>query len=174
MCRKCTSKLFREDALSPPLLSLAPKEILMPWTLTMSPYPNSPPSNRPNASEKVAASDAERLVTMPQLVAPLIPVLPPTALKTFTSWKLLPLHLPKTSPPSPLAPSSTNMSTRSRLLAKVMTIFSLSSKYVTKNHLRNWLKYSLQEYKEHRIFKKGSYPNVLFPYHWSYTCSTMK
>ena len=164
MCRKCASRPFEEDALnlSPP--SPVPNETLMPWTLTTSPYLSSPPLKEPSASEKVTVSVAERLATMPPPAAPLTTVhLPPIALRTFTSPKQLPHNLPRTSPPPLLTPNSTSTSTHSKPLEKAMMTSSLSLRCVMKNRLRNLLKHSPLEYREHRIFKKGSHLNVLFP-----------
>ena len=80
-----------EDVLNHPLLSLTPKEIPMPWTLTMSTYQNSPPQNVPNVLKKAIAFIVARLATTPPPVIPLAPVtpyLPLLILKTFTTLKL--------------------------------------------------------------------------------------
>ena len=120
MHRKCISKLFKEDVLNPPLLSLAPREIPMPWTLTMSTYQSSPPQNAPNVSEKAIVFIVARLATMPPPVTPLTPVtphLPLLILKTFATLKL-PHYLRKF--PLLLDPSLINMSISSKSLGKAM------------------------------------------------------
>ena len=120
MCRRCVSKPFEEDILNPPLLFLAPREIPMPWTLTISTYQNSPPQNMPNVSEKAIAFIVAKLATMLLPVAPLAPVTPHLLLhilKTFATLKL-PCHSRKS--PLLLNPSSTNMSISSKPPGKAM------------------------------------------------------